>query len=98
MTSVVLWLVVIVTGEYTNQIAAGCMAVLFYLAVIEIACQGWRGLDTCLDTYFVFLGAVPPYRFMMMDQVIHHLILSELIFVMSLAAGFLILKWRKENV
>ena len=97
MTSVLLWAVYVFLGEYLNQLAAGITVVLFYFAVIEIAAQGWRGLDTILDTYFVALGAVPPFILMEMQQIIHKLVMAELFFMASLGIGFFILQRRRAG-
>jgi len=95
LTSVLLWAVLVFCGVFRNQVSAGISVVLFYFVVIEIAGQGWRGLDTLLDTYFVTLGAVPPFVLMGMEQIIHKLLLAELFFGASLGLGFFILQWRR---
>jgi di/tricarboxylate transporter len=48
----------IVDGEMPPRYIAAGVLVLAYALLIEVAAQGWRGLDSVEDTLFVAMGAI----------------------------------------
>lgn len=45
------------SSEYPSQIVAAIGVLLFYIVVVELLAQGWRGVDTLTDIFFVGWGA-----------------------------------------
>lgn len=45
------------SGQYPDQTPIAIQFVISYLIGWELVTQGWRGLDTVLDTFFVAIGA-----------------------------------------
>lgn len=80
------WAQVVVTGIYIPQSVAVAVCVSVYFGFIELALQGWRGLDTMQDTYFFACGTAA-WLTIDMSQVIHKLMAAELLLAISLALG-----------
>lgn len=72
-------------GQYPDQTPIAIQFVLTYLIWWEVATQGWRGLDTALDTFFVGIGA-SFYIIVEMDIVLHRMIIIYTLIYLALLA------------
>jgi len=82
------WLILVTADIYLDQNFAFAGLVLFYFLVVELTLQGWRGLDTAQDTLYFSLGA-GAWLSIDMSEVIHRIMLFEVLLIVCLGAGVL---------
>ncbi len=83
-----IWPVFVVNGVYIDQSAVALCMLAAYFIIIELALQGWRGLDTLQDTFYVGLG-LSAWLLIDMAHVINEIMLLQAVLVVALGTGAL---------